>query len=132
MTGEASLQNVSGQAKIRIKLGKVEGSAPEPVQKRMEKGKPKVRAMTTMRDGVRVDRQRATSLTPVVVVVETIRRATMYASRMEARKVRKGGKEKGVTLVKGKVTTANQERVAGSARDSAEPGAVATLGHPKE
>ena len=106
------------------------GQGPQG-QKRKEKGKPKVRAMTTMRDGACAGRQHAASVTPVVIVVETIKRVTTYAPKMEAKKVKKGEKVKGVTLVKGKETKVKQERVDGSARDSAEPGAVATLGHPR-
>ena len=34
-------------------------------------------------------------------------------------------------MEKAKETSVNREKVLGSARDSAEPGAVATLGHPR-
>ena len=106
------------------------GQGPQG-QKRKEKGKPKVHALTTMRVGVCAGRQHVASVTPVVIVVGTIKRVTTFAPKMEAKKVKKGEKVKGVTLEKRKETKVKQERVDGSARDSAEPGAVATLGHPK-
>ena len=69
--------------------------AQEPQeQDQKEKAKHKVRAMPTMPDGVCVTKLRVTSATLVATVVQTTKRVTMYAQRVEARRARKEGKAK--------------------------------------
>ena len=87
--------------------------------------------MPTILDGVRGVKLSASLATLVANVVGTTKRATTYAPVMEVSTVRKEKRAKQNTLAKAEVTIVNREKVAESARDSAEPGAVASLGHPK-
>ena len=75
-------------------------------------------------------RHRADLGTFAASVEETTKHVKMLVLEAVARKAKKAGKAKVGTLGTVKAVTANRVKAEDSARDSAEPGAVAALGHP--
>ena len=110
----------------------MEPDLSDPGQKAKEKGK--VRAMPLTLGGVPEDKQHVILCTHAINVVAGTKQVTTYVEARSAEKgttMKRRGKAKAHIQEKVKKKTVRREKVAGSARDSPEPGGVATPDHPR-